>query len=62
MSVLLSTWMGPAMLVGRIAAHRGYSFTICALAALFLFWPFFLIVTLVIPRHAERARAQAPGP
>ena len=42
-------WIGPAFLVGRLAARKGRSFGVFFVAALLLFWPVVLVVTVVLP-------------
>ena len=47
--VLVLFWIGPALLVGRLAARKGRSFGLFFAAALLLVWPIVLVVTLVMP-------------
>jgi hypothetical protein len=43
--VLVFFWIGPALLVGWLAARKGRSFGLFFAAALLLFWPIVLVVT-----------------
>jgi hypothetical protein len=47
----LLVWIGPSFLVGRVAANKGRSFALFFAAALLLFWPFVLVVALLMPRR-----------
>ena len=49
-------WIGPAFVVGRLAARKGRSFGLFFAAALLLVWPVVLVVALVMP-----ARRSAPN-
>jgi uncharacterized membrane protein YhaH (DUF805 family) len=52
-TLLALIWIVPAMLTAKLAERRGYSFPAFFLAALFLFWPAVLLVTLVLPTRAR---------
>lgn len=49
LAVLFLFWLGPSLLVGRIAARKGHSFGVWFAAALLLVWPIVLVVALVVP-------------
>ncbi len=48
---LFIIWIGPSLLVARLATNRGRSFGGWFVAALLLFWPLILVVVLVLPRR-----------
>jgi hypothetical protein len=51
--VLMLFWIGPSLLVGRLAVRKGRSFGLFFAAALLLFWPIVLVVTLVMPARRQ---------
>jgi Na+-driven multidrug efflux pump len=53
LAVVLALWVGPSVLVGRLAERKGRSFRVYFIAALILGWWLVLIVALIIrPRRA----------
>lgn len=51
---VIAFWIGPAVLVGRLAARRGRSFAVYLVASLLIWWPVPLFVALIMPRRRDR--------
>jgi hypothetical protein len=51
--VLLLLWLGPALLVARLAQRKGRSFALYLIASLIVGWPFTLLAALIIRPRAE---------
>jgi hypothetical protein len=51
--VLLLLWLGPALLVARLAQRKGRPFALYLIASLIVGWPFTLLAALIV-RPAER--------
>jgi hypothetical protein len=52
---LVAFWVVPAVLVARLAEHKGRSFVVYLVASLIIGWLIPLIAALIVPDRRDRA-------